>query len=348
MKLQTRLLLSHGYLVTLVLIGAAGAALGFYGLGNRIGQVLDGNFESVRASMEMLEALERQDSAVLTALLEFDHPRVDVELSERVFLDALDRARANLTEEDERPALEAIARQFDDYRVARDRLLSSPSERPLAEYEGECSPQFESVKERVRGLLDLNHRAMVRADRETQSAAAKRALGYALLTAIALISLGSLSRDLRVNLISGLDELRSVSQAIEHGDLRRRASAQRTDELGAVARAVNGLLDAHEELSGRSQVRETRLRELLLGSLDREGRPAAIVSLGGDVVASTFEEAETRLVTSAAAALRRELSDDIEAIGETRRDVECDGRSYRFRLLVVGKRRAVGWWVTTE
>ena len=342
------MLLSHGYRVALVLVGAAGVAIGFSGLGNRIGEMLDDNFESVRASMEMLEALERQDSAVLTALLEFDHPRVDVESSERGFLKALDRARANVTEEYEGPALEAIARQFDGYRVARDGLLSSRPERPLAEYERECLPQFESVKERVRGLLELNHQAMVWADREAQSAASKRALGFALLAAIALISLGSLSRDLRVNLISGLDELRSVSQAIEQGDLRRRASAKRTDELGAVARAVNGLLDVHEEFSGRAQVRETRLRELLLGSLDRVGSPAAIVSLGGDMVASTFEELETRLVTSAAADLRRELPDDVGSIGEIRWDVERDGRSYRFRPLVVGKRRAVGWWVTAE
>lgn len=346
MNLHTRLLLSYGYLVALVLIGAAGAALGFFALGNRIGEVLDDNFKSVRASMDMLEALERQDSAVLTALLDFDHPRDDVESSERAFLAALEQARGNVTESDETPVLEDIAHRFNQYRLARDRLLASRLDRPLTNYESECYPQFESVKKGVRWLLELNHQAMLGADRQAQNTAASRAVGYAALTALALVSLGWLSRSLRVNLISRLDELRSVSQAIARGDSRRRASEPQADELGVVARAVNGLLDAHEELMGQSQARETRLRELLLGRLEVEDGPAALVALGGEIVASTFADAQTRAVTSAATELRREFPDDLETAGVMEREVPGEGRSYRFRLMTVGGKRAVGWWVT--
>jgi len=345
MNLHTRLLLSYGYLVALVLIGAAGAALGFFGLGNRIGEVLEDNFESVRASMDMLDALERQDSAVLTALLDFDHPRVDVEASERAFLAALEQARGNVTEEDETPVLEAIAQRYDEYRLARDRLLSLRLDQPLANYERECFPKFVPVKDGVRRLLELNHDAMVRADREAQTTAARRAVGYAALTALALVSLGWVSRGLRVNLFSRLDELRSVSQAISRGDSRRRASKPQADELGAVARAMNSLLDAHEELAGRSQARETHLRELLLGRLEAERVPAALLALGGEIVVSTFEDAETHALTSTAADLRRELPDDLESIGVVERNVPSEGPSYRFRLLTVGRQRAVGWWV---
>lgn len=348
MKLYTRLLLAYGYLVALVLVGAAGAALGFFGLGNRIGTVLEDNFESVRASMDMLEALERQDSAVLTALLQPSQPRSDVELSESSFLDALSRARGNVTEEDERPVLDTIESRYEAYRQARDRLLASPPDRPLAEYERACFPRFESVKAEVRRLLDLNHRAMVSADRNAQATAARRALGYAVLTALALLSMGWVSRELRVNLISRLDELRAVAEAIGRGDHRRRASERRMDELGSVARSLNGLLDAHEGVRGESRAREARLRELLVGRVEAERGPAAIVSLGGDVVASTFGDARTSALVSAIEELRCDLADDLSKVGAVERDLEGPDRSLRVRLLVVEGKRAVGWWISAR
>lgn len=337
MNLYTRLMLSYGYLVTLVLIGAAGAALGFFGLGDRIASMLEDNYDSVRASMSMLEALERQDSAVLTALLDAEHRLGDVESSEQAFYEALAAARKNVSEDAETPVLDTIESRYDTYRDARNRLLSSPPDRPLAMYERECYPQFDSVKQGVRQLLELNHDAMVRADREARDTAARRALGYAAWTGLALLSLGWLARGLRSNLISRLEELRDVSRAIAGGDLRRRVSAQRADELGSVARALNGLLDAHEELLSRSQTRETRLRELLRGRVAAEDGHAAIVGLGGEIVASTFDDGDTAAVTTAAA--------ELPADGPTDREVRVGDRTLRCRLLAVGGRRAVGWWI---
>lgn len=346
MKLHTRLLLGYGYLVALVLVGAAGAALGFFSLGTRIGTVLEDNFESVRASMDMLEALEREDSAVLTALLEVSHPRSDIESSERAFLDALARARGNITEEDEKSVLDTIDARYQTYQLAREQLLSVPHERPLATYESECFPQFEAVKQGVRGLLEMNQRAMVRADRDAQATAAQRALGYAVLTAVALLSMAWLSRALRLNVISRLEELRSVALAIARGNLRRRASVDQADELGSVATALNDLLDSYEELRGRSEAREARLRELLTGRVEADRAPSAIVSLAGDVMVSTFEDVETGALVAAAAKLRGELADDLGASGSIERDVPLEGRSLHFRLLVVQGKRAVGWSVT--
>jgi HAMP domain-containing protein len=158
--------------------------------------------------------------------------------------------------------------------------------------------------------------------------------------------MGWLSRWLRTNLISRLEELRSVAQSIGRGDLRRRASEQQADELGHVAQALNRLLDASEEQDGRSRAAELRLRELLLGRLEAEGRPAALISIGGDVVASTFDDAETSALVAQARRLRDALPDDLATLGTVERDVKGGERPLLFRLLVVDGRRAVGWSVT--
>ena len=346
MKLHTRLLLAYGYLVTLTLIGAAGAALGFFSLGNSIGTVLEENFESVRASMDMMGALERQDSAVLTALLKKEGAQQEVESSEVLFLEALERAGRNVTEEQERPMLESIGKRYEEYREARDGLLAAGVEHPLARYESDCFPYFESVQTSVLQLLELNHQAMKRTDQETQAAAARRALFYAALTALALLSLGWLSRWQRRQVISRLEELRLVAEAVGRGDLRRRAAEQQTDELGSVARELNRLLDSHEELRGTLKARQARSREMLVGLLEAQPSPAVVVGLGGEIVASTFGETVTSAIEHAAEQMESRAAEDLASSDLIEHEIECCSGRFRFRLMVVGGKRPVGWLVT--
>lgn len=296
MTLHTRLVLAFGALALLVVVGAASVALGFHSLGARIGILMEENFESVRASMEMLEAVERQNSAVLRALLDEQGARADIAESEATFFAALSDARANVTEETENPVLDRIESSFEGYKLARDRILASPVESPLAAYESQCFPHFEPVKSGVRELLDLNHKAMLEADARAQWAASRGALGAALVMALALMSVGLLSHRLRSDIIWRIEELRDVAEAVGRGDLRRRAAERRTDELGLVARELNGLLDAYEALRSEIALQE-RLSGELFGSLvGRLGVPSALFSSRGTLLASTLSREDSRRV----------------------------------------------------
>ena len=95
MRIRTRILVGYGYLVGLLVLGAASAAIGFQQLGAAIDRVLAENIDSVRASIAMLESLERQDSATLRLLIEGE-PRSEA-------LDAADDTLCPLT--DQRGAL---------------------------------------------------------------------------------------------------------------------------------------------------------------------------------------------------------------------------------------------------
>ena len=88
MNLRTRLLAAYGYLVVVMLAAAVAATLGFHAVGQGIGRVLDENVRSVRASIDMLETLERQDSAVLGVLLERAGAEDRLDLSGRAFAEA--------------------------------------------------------------------------------------------------------------------------------------------------------------------------------------------------------------------------------------------------------------------
>jgi hypothetical protein len=142
MKLRTRILLGYWYLVGLLIVGAAGAALSFLSLGRSIGIVLEENFDSVRASMAMLDALERQDSALLSKLLGDPEATATLDASERAFVKAVAAARANITIAGEVEVLDRIEDGHAKFLAARDRLLGGTWERPLVAYQAETLPLF--------------------------------------------------------------------------------------------------------------------------------------------------------------------------------------------------------------
>jgi methyl-accepting chemotaxis protein len=338
MKLRTRILLGYWYLVALLIVSAVAATLGFQGLGSSIGTVLEENFDSVRASMMMLDALERQDSAVLAILLGEQQTGESLKRTEGAFSDAVRSARDNVTLAEEAPVLDEIEQLYAEFRTARDRLIAEPRERPLWAYESETLPRFLAVKGKVFELLDLNHRAMVKADEWAQRAASLRALGHGLLVLVALVSLAFLSQALGRQVLDRLADLGSVARAIASGDRDRRAAAVLQDELGAVAEQLNAVLDRLAEAEGSVEGRLRQVRQLVVALLDELPRPAAVVSLSGALIASTLKRDLADFVERAARRLPAVAGCDS---GEFSAIIE--GQAVRFRVLCAGNVRPVGW-----
>jgi methyl-accepting chemotaxis protein len=338
MSLRARILLGYWYLVALLVVSAVAAALGFHRLGSNIGTVLEDNFDSVRSSMLMLDALERQDSAVLALLLGDQRSGALLDDAEQTFARAVRAARDNVTIPEEAPVLDEIERRYVRYAEARTRLLQEVRDRPLQAYEEEAFPRFMEVKDTVFGLLDLNHRAMIEADKRAQRTARLRALGHGSLVLVALLSLVFLSQALGRSVLDRLSDLASVAAAIATGDRLRRATAIPRDELGSVAEQLNAVLDRLAEMEGSAAGRLNQERLLTLALLNELPMSAAIVSLAGAVVASSLSAGRTREVEAAA---RRLPSLEVHQPEESTVTVEDIGVS--FRLLRASGVRAIGW-----
>lgn len=346
MTLRTRILLGYGFLVVLVVLSAFGAALGFQRLGTSIGRVLEENVDSMKAVVELLEALERQDSAVLASLLGDGAGTAGIADSERVFLAALERARGNVTLPEEPGIIAEIEERFRAYRDTRDALLAVRPERPLAAYEADTYPRFVAVKTAVVDLLEANHRAAVAADRAAEREATRRAVLHGGLVALALLALAFVSRAMGRDLLEPLSELKTVAQAIADGDRRRRSSgASRSDELGTVARQLNAVLDALEDSEGRAEGRLALQRQLLVALVAGLGRPAAMVALDGMIVASTLGETADRALAAAASSLRERGEAPSPAVDATVPVPGLDA-SLRLRPLSTPAGRPVGWLAT--
>ncbi len=284
-SLRLRLLLGYGYLVALLVLTAGSAAFGFLTMSSGIDEVLQDNFSSISASMRMLEALERQDSATLALLLEPGAEMVaQMEEQEAAFAENARKAESNVTEHAEAEVVRKLAADYARYRAARAELLARKLERPLAEYKSLVFPHFFQVKTTALELLDLNHAAMERADRDARQTALRHGAWLGLLVTIALLSLVGLSRAMQRQVLVRLAHLREVSEAIAAGDEHRRLPAHGEDELAMLARRFNATLDRGAALAAKMQGRLSLERQLVLALARRLPEATAVLALDGDLL----------------------------------------------------------------
>lgn len=343
MTLRVRILLGYGYLVVLLLVAATSALLGFFHLSAGIDAVLEKNFASIRASMRMIESLERQDSATLAALVEGRARAEGMEELEADFVDALAGAEGNVTEEQEPAILQKVHDGFDAYREERDQLLSSQPGRPLAAYDGQVFPLFSRVKAEVVRLLEVNQQAMFRADREAKQSAVQSGTWLGFLVAIALVSLVFLSRVLQLDFLSRLEELRRALAVVAGGETQRRLRAEGNDELSTIARHVNTVLELHERSEARAQGRLASERQLVLGLVAAQGEGAALYSPSGSLVAGDDRvAARHRAVGEWIAETGRRLAAKADGDGVSETVAVDGGGEVEVRLLRAGP-RPVGW-----
>lgn len=355
LTLRLRLLLGYGYLVAMLLLATGSALLGFLHLSETVDVILEENFASVRAAMDMLGALERQDSATLVALIEGRADVPQMADHEAVFLEALETAEGNVTEEAEIPVLEELRQGFRQYQQARSALLAARPEQPLRAYNREVFPVFSEVKGSVLELLDVNHRAMIEADRETRESAVRNGAWLGVLVVVALLSLVFLSRALQQHVLHRLDELRQQMGSIVGGQHQRRLRDHHRDELGAIARHFNELLDQVQQLEGRLRGRLGQERQAVLGLVRQLGGDAAVYDLSGRLLAAAGDDAARpygggRLVPELREWVvegegRRRVREG--SPGEPAAELEVEGTPVRLDLLWAGPGRPVAWLLRT-
>jgi HAMP domain-containing protein len=369
MTLRSRLLLAYGYLVMLVFLAAGGAVLGFLHLSSGIDRVLEENFTSIRSAMEMLDILERQDSALLVALLEGKTAIEKGEERNTAFEESLEAAATNVTEDQESGTLIEIGRAYEAFDQAGAELLLQAPERPLAAYNARVLNLFFAAKESVRNLLRINQDAMIRAGRDARRQALQNGAWLGFFVILALVSLIFLSRSLQRDVLARLAELRNGTQAVIAGDTDRRLYDAGDDELALIARGVNRLLDDRQSTEARLRARLTTERRILLGLCHELVPEGALFDLSGDLVASgralsqggelpvatitqeirAWQKSDRESPCSKADVRARNggprTSREGDLAPDTLSTLEHDGRTILLELLHDGAERPVGWLV---
>jgi methyl-accepting chemotaxis protein len=153
-----------GFLVLALMLLLAGAWSVFElrNIAGSVPKILEDHYKSIRAAKIMIEALEREDSAVLLRMTgQGDKGRETGDEADRRFLEGFDVARNNVTMPGEGDLIEKIRKEYETYKALWIMPIAGTGhEGDLRWYLESAFPAFLQVKSSVQQLSDMNDKGM--------------------------------------------------------------------------------------------------------------------------------------------------------------------------------------------
>ncbi|MEW5735885.1 MAG: ATP-binding protein [Thermodesulfobacteriota bacterium] len=300
MGLRVKILIGYGGTLILVAAVMVWAVSGLFRLGKASDAILRENYRSILAAENMVDALERQDSAVLLALLgdRQGGTRQFME-GESLFLQWLARAKDNITIEGEKELLLAIESGFSRYRTlfpkAGESAGLTDEEIPsLSDYHDNLFPVFSSVRDSCIKLRELNEKTMYAASIRAGEVSRRAVLSTVAVGASALIAGLVLSLLLSAKIARPLTLFMEASRDIASGDYSVRVPVQTRDELGLLAAEFNrmaGELARFNETNIDRVLSEKRKGDAVLATIED-----GVVVLDSDLHVTGINPAARRIL----------------------------------------------------
>jgi hypothetical protein len=253
LRTTRRLVLSIAALLGIQLLTAFGAVVLLGRMSPAIEKIMLENVASAEAVEQMALAL--------------GEPEIDAAARQR-FFEALARAKGNVTESEEQPAIATLER------VA-----------PAA-VAGEAVERREALAA-LATLGDVNRKAMHQADAAAAQLGTAGAWAAVFLGLLGLIASGVTIHRLELRVLAPLAEITRTVMAHRLGDRRRRcATALARGELELVMTTLNELFDYRERAAGASRPGQPTIDDhaLVIELLDERSEPALVVGGGGAVL----------------------------------------------------------------
>ncbi len=274
-SLRKKLLLSFG----IILVFAAGICvlgiLNLLRLGSASDAILRENYKSILAAENMIDAIERQDSAVLLLILGYrDEGLPQFRQNESQFLQWLARAKDNITIEGEKATVDKIEKDYSRYLVSFSTFmeaLKSDQRNSSETYHESVLPLFRSVRDACVDLREMNQKTMFAASDRAgyiarRAVVSMLAIGFSIL-AVSLL----LSFVLSYFLVRPIRQLTEATGRIAGGNYEVSLSATSRDELGKLGREfqiMSRKLKAYHDLNVARTVAEKRRSEAVIRSID--------------------------------------------------------------------------------
>ncbi len=356
MSLKIKILLGYGVAFALMGLVVLWCILHLISLGRASEAILRENYRSILAAEQMIDALERQDSHLLTAIMgEPGSARAAFLQQEAIFDQWLERARDNVTVKGEAELIEAIATSHQAYGKAFSTVYedaTNPRNVTLDHYTRQIHPIFEAVLANCIALRQVNEDTMYAASQRTDHLARRAIWSTIAIALLALVVVLTFSLVLAEHLVGPLRSFALAAQRLSRGDYTVRVPIATRDELGQVASEFNRMtaqLEDFHRINIEEIVSERNKGEAILHSIadglvvfDTQRRvgalnPAArqILNLGETPVAGLH--AESILHDNEVVALVRETLDAGAApeVDERRVTVIDDGEKPRHYLYSV-------------
>lgn len=281
--------MSFSYLCLVALIAILGitSVLEFYRLSNSIDDLLTDNYKSINAAQNMLESIERQNSAVLLYLNESETMGVDIfAVNSEEFLKWYNVESGNITEKNEKEYVTKLSSKYENYLESFAFLQAIKTNNGIDDankyFYSTITPLFADIKNDLKTLISINENAMFMSKAATTQNA--KVTMYMILGLSFFASVGSyiVSVYLTNRFLRPIYQLTNTMKLVKEGNLNKQAEVISKDEIGELTSEFNKmtarLLQFEQSTKGKLLTERNRTLSIVksisepLIVLDKENR----------------------------------------------------------------------------
>ena len=264
-SLRSQLILSHLFLVLLMVFVMSGASVTFFTITQSVNRVLQGNFRTVLAAQEMNASLQEQETAfALLANGDLPEARATYERATKVFESAFKTARQTATTQDQRASVEEISRVYLVTKLQATQVLPAlgmtSTMSSLEMFKNRLRPELQRMRDLSQKLLAASRLAIIQ-DNELARQSAQTAFWKSVGITFASMAFAGLIATMMIRrILTPLAALARHAERIAEGDLSQHGLKPRSDEIGALADSFNEMAAKLAEVR-KSEVRKMRRLE---------------------------------------------------------------------------------------
>jgi len=244
--LKAKISLVYLALVIISFILGVTSAVNLFNISGSIEGLMTANYKSINAVNNMIEALERQDSAILTYISIDSQKSLDMfSQSNNTFTQWFDIERNNITEAGESQLVEKTNVYYTKYVRSFLQLQEIKNTLGLKNaidyYNETITPEFNNTKNSLRALSQLNEKSMFRGKDDANNDAKRSIYVVLILTSLATIGGFILSLYYSNRFLKPIFTLTQTVKLVKAGDLNQQATIISNDEIGELAMEFNNM-----------------------------------------------------------------------------------------------------------
>ncbi|MFW6001283.1 MAG: ATP-binding protein [Halanaerobium sp.] len=275
--LKGKMLLGFAVMI-IILAGVVGWSIyNFEILSSAINDIMVENYRSITASDSMVEAIERQDSALLLLIRAPDDSRGQeiFRRNEKEFYSWLARAEDNITIDGEEEILEKVNDDYLNFVSSFDNFYNAEAgTNETGErweiYNEELQPAFMEIKEGIRELREINRQEMVDAQQNADSRT-NQAIIYTIILALTVIIISLIfAFYLTKKILKPIKELGKGIKKVADRNFQQKVEVASEDEIGTLADEFNQMilkLKEYEKINIKKLVMEKEKSEAVVNNL---------------------------------------------------------------------------------
>lgn len=246
MTLRIKILLGYGVAFALMGLVVAWGVINLISLGKASNAILDENYRSILAAHHMLNALERQDSAILLTFLGDSKMGIaQFRQNDANFLEWLTRAKGNITIQGESELVYSIDTNYQSYRQLYSKMTefreidTSSLPESLKIYKDSVYPLFIQIRDKCTQLLNLNEHTMYDASTKAEKVAAYAIWSTLFVAVSSFIIALSFSLFISERITNPVKKLIDASRQLSSGNYEVQLPVNTHDEIGTLADEFN-------------------------------------------------------------------------------------------------------------